>query len=247
MRILRKRNDKKKSYILYSFGGERQSSFGKLAKNLSLNLYRRDATKSYSISSSRTALVNFFVENGVLPRKSLSNNITIVDRIPEAEMRHFIRGYFDGDGCICNYVASHKKGQWNASNVIFVGSERFMYFLKDYMNIFEIKSRISKQKTLFRLTISNKRDIVKLRQLLYDVSTIYLERKRQKFDEVSPPTLLQFTKHIYYRKDRGYWSSIVGTREFGKIYLGSFSSREDAEEAFITYKNSHSLELQNDK
>ena len=58
---------------------------------------------SYRLSICQKDFTNNLLNKGVFPKKSLLLEFPSTDIIPTQLIRHFIRGYFDGDGCIsCN-------------------------------------------------------------------------------------------------------------------------------------------------
>lgn len=94
----------------------------------------------------------------------------------------FILGYFDGDGCI-----TEKKIKNNIYySVTFTsGSEKFLDSIRFELLNFGLKS-ISKYNynTFHRLQISNKVDLIKLKDYYYSENKFFLERKKNKFNNV---------------------------------------------------------------
>jgi len=97
--------------------------------------------------------------------------------VPNKYLPDFIRGYFDGDGCVLwkNYT---KK-----LTVRFTSGSK--YFLDRLMNVllqFDIKGAITGGKNKFDLNYALKSSI-KLYNLMYKSSCFYLKRKKEKFDK----------------------------------------------------------------
>lgn len=112
----------------------------------------------------------------ITPNKSLT---CIFPIIPQQFISHFIRGYFDGDGCI-----SLNKSN-NGKRVIIVGTE---LFLKDILYHSNIKGTVKKHGTanIFELRIYKKKDITDFSDYIYqNHNNILLKRKFSKF--VSSP------------------------------------------------------------
>lgn len=85
---------------------------------------------------------------------------------------HFIRGYFDGDGCISN-------GQWS----IYGASQMFVSQIKQ---VLEQEAKITlheypQGENGRRLVLYKKEYINKLYKYLYDGASIFMDRKRCKF------------------------------------------------------------------
>lgn len=87
---------------------------------------------------------------------------------------HFIRGYFDGDGC-----------WWKTKNQIRFSMLGTKEFLENCQSIFEdnylVKShvKIHKKSSIFTLNYSGNKQCRKIYNYLYNNSTIYLSRKRE--------------------------------------------------------------------
>lgn len=103
-------------------------------------------------------------------------------KVPKRLMKHFIRGYFDADGCAClsNSVLSFS---------IVGASKKFIYRLQDFLvkelkiNKTKISEKINPENNniLYDLRNSAFKDIQSIYNYLYSDANIYLERKHQKF------------------------------------------------------------------
>lgn len=114
---------------------------------------------------------------GITPRKTYHVQWP---KIPEEFLPAYVRGYFDGDGCI-----SHKIEQNNlhSVNVTMVGFVENMKNFQKYLLSKNIKSSIVFDKRKDRaldfcsLVLTNKKEKQKFLHLIYDNATIYLDRK----------------------------------------------------------------------
>jgi hypothetical protein len=178
------KNDDKKSYRLqinlaYS-DIEALEKFNNAIKSnypiRKVSVLNKKTEKTYTVAQLKincTVMCHDLIALGVKPRKSL------VCKIPYIEpmlFSHFIRGYFDGDGCI----TKDARGRWTAS---IVGGSPVLDMLKSYLSSYNIHSAIydikhSKAKSL---EISNKFHIQKFGQLLYKDATTFYKRKFLKF------------------------------------------------------------------
>ncbi len=138
----------------------------------------------YMVSTviSNKDLKNDLINCGCVPNKSLilrfpdesifiaSENITKTQLI-----LHFIRGYFDGDGTLGLY--QHSKTNLNKEeSLMFVGTKDFLEKVQEYLGQgFLMQKRNCNEKT-YRLSYSTKK-AYNAAKLMYDNSTIYLERK----------------------------------------------------------------------
>jgi hypothetical protein len=109
--------------------------------------------------------------------------ITFPNFIPDNMIKHFIRGYFDGDGGLSIYTNTNKNNgkQVKKQKLTFRGTENFCTELKKYLsNQLSVGGHISENK-IFCLEYSGKQEIIKILDYLYGGSTIFLERKKNKY------------------------------------------------------------------
>ena len=105
--------------------------------------------------------------------------------IPKKYMNHFIRGYFDGDGCITSGI---NKGK-NIYRAGFTCANKD--FLEDLINFLNINVGMSKHKIVLDkkshakdMFWCAKEDLIKFYNYLYKNATIYLDRKYNKYTEI---------------------------------------------------------------
>lgn len=119
---------------------------------------------------------------GFVPNKSLTIKFPV---IPETFQKDFIRGYFDGDGCIYfkkHKVRDRKKEKWIFSSRFTSGSKRFLSELHNKLRP-TIKSGFIYDKIRgFELVLSHQ-DSVALYHLMYhnECRGLYLNRKYKMF------------------------------------------------------------------
>lgn len=106
-------------------------------------------------------------------------------------IRHFIRGYFDGDGTI--YVDR----TFLIYNICSI-NKKFLIQIQDILSKNGIYSSINKEvrkgkkmfvvdhycedcKNMYRLFIRRKSELIKFHEFLYNESTIFMERKYNKY------------------------------------------------------------------
>lgn len=121
-----------------------------------------------SVSIYNTKLVNDLINIGC------TNNKTFTIKFPKIDenlIRHFIRGYFDGDGCI------DKNGKVS----IISASFDFLDDVNKILNKQNINLNINKVDNHFVLAFRDKNKVKKFYNYLYDNSNIYLKRKQIKF------------------------------------------------------------------
>lgn len=112
---------------------------------------------------------------GVIPNKTKHE---IIPNINQDMMRHFIRGFFDGDGW-CTNTTSHGKRKGSRKCIGLVSNYEFLDNLNIILNS-EIGTRINKVVERIgcsMLLYSSKKDVESLREYMYNDATIYLKRK----------------------------------------------------------------------
>jgi hypothetical protein len=117
---------------------------------------------------------------GIVPNKTGKEVMPTSDLVPKELMNHFIRGFFDGDGSIYR--------QYGIRDCInFTSNESMLNDLKHFlMNNEIVKSncavtRISKDRNAFVYHFSNKEDVNRFYNYIYDNATVFMGRKYNKF------------------------------------------------------------------
>ena len=116
---------------------------------------------------------------GVVQNKSTKENFPEIN--PKL-IKHFLRGYFDGDGGFVNNTA---RGKIDRLQV--VGSEEFLIKWKEEIekgSDIEINPVYRKQGELFSITISGIKRIKGVSKYLYEDSEVYLDRKYEQYLEL---------------------------------------------------------------
>lgn len=103
-------------------------------------------------------------------------------------MRHFIRGYFDGDGCFSVIKRNDRK---NPNSKIYqfniTGMENPLSIIQQHLvdNVGIVKNSLKRRKSTIAVTIhySGRNVCKKILDYLYNNATIYLQRKYNKYRE----------------------------------------------------------------
>lgn len=117
-------------------------------------------------------------ELGCFPQKSLILKFPNEEQVPKYLLNHFIRGYIDGDGCIYIYKSKFKKHTSPALNIL--GTEDFLNTLKEIKKWRDIKIYKKLNQEARTLNYCGKY-VVEMLDSLYENSTIYLNRKYEKY------------------------------------------------------------------
>ena len=124
------------------------------------------------------------INKGVIPQKTFF--VQYPDFLDKNLIRHFIRGYFDGDGC---FYYGKRKDRKNSYHALFsiCGT---VYLCNGIKNILEnelgVHCRISychnkTESPIRSLTVSGTKNVQKVLDWLYEDAEMYLKRKHNKY------------------------------------------------------------------
>lgn len=132
----------------------------------------RDKTKSCRIQICSKKMCEDLIKLGCFPKKSLILKFPNNNQVPEYLIKHFIRGYFDGDGCIS---IDNKKNTFSTS---LLGTFEFTNYITKKYNSTLNKYHINNTYTL-RFKV---KDALIFLYDIYNNSNIYLDRKFEKYN-----------------------------------------------------------------
>lgn len=123
-------------------------------------------------------------ELGCFKAKSLSVKFPTPEQVPDYLISHFIRGYFDGDGCITSSLVKETYNQYSLS---IVSTEDFCLSLQKICNNLKINSFITKRHkdridTNRNFQIGGNIQVQTFLDWLYENSKVYLNRKFLKYE-----------------------------------------------------------------
>lgn len=165
--------------ILEKFKIELETDTNLFFKNYS----NRGWSNQYSLSVTSKEMINDLIKLGCTPRKSLTLKFPTSEQVPPDLIRHFIRGYFDGDGgiCFCN-------GQGKRTPQVSIGiacSHNFALTLKDLL-----KEKLNwdffiiQNDKISSLRIGGRNKVFTFLKWLYENCDMFLERKKNKYIEL---------------------------------------------------------------
>lgn len=134
-------------------------------------------SKSCFIRINSSYMYNKLLKNNIYPKKTGLENIP--NNIPYVLLRHFIRGFFDGDGSISK-INNSKYYRFGLGSC----SETIIRQIKEYIdNLFDcnISYYISYSYSMpfYYFTCNNSSLCNNFLHLLYDNSNVYLDRKKE--------------------------------------------------------------------
>lgn len=136
----------------------------------------REKQQAYRICIYSKELAKDLTDLGCFQNKSLKLIFPTEQQVPNDLINHFMRGYFDGDGCI---TASQNQLRFSVIGTI--------DFLKEYEKILlkHLKrnnpNKWKQEGQAFSIHFGGNVQVKKIYNFLYKNANIYLERKRNKF------------------------------------------------------------------
>lgn len=133
---------------------------------------------SFRISVEDPIFYEDLVRLGCTPRKSLTLRFPTENQVPKILHKHFIRGYFDGDGGI---TMTEK-----TKSINILGTKEFLNGIKNAVPLLQNKKLYplkynDTNKNTFRIQFEAIKDIKCFLEYLYQDSNIYLDRKYEKY------------------------------------------------------------------
>lgn len=132
-------------------------------------------TPSYRVQCNSVKFVSDLMNLGCVPRKTSDSHLPPIS----LEMiRHFIRGYFDGDGCIS---PTNRVGEFSITSEPNILLEIQQVFMKE-LGLSQTKLKTYKHTTVAcSLRYGGRANLTKLYDYMYSNATIYMQRKYDKF------------------------------------------------------------------
>lgn len=154
-----------------SLNGNIPVEFGEFICNLNNKLSKTCVIRCYSYK-----MVSDLINHGCVERKSLI--VKMPTHLETDLYRHFIRGYYDGNGGICLSNRKRKDLKINFCT----GSKDMAEGLRSVLYSFGINSYIitERENTTYRLYVAGMKNVDNMIHFMYDNSTISLDRKLEK-------------------------------------------------------------------
>lgn len=180
------------------------------------------------IQINSSELCSGLVNLGCTPNKTLTIKYPSSDIVPVHLQKHFVRGFFDGDGCL--YTNLNTK----TLLITFTGMYDMLYGVREFLISSGVLRKVPKIESHGRVAheirISGRSDVKEIMDFLYDgAGTNKLDRKYDKF--VHFCSSVKITQPGVSRVKSGNWIATIGKIEDGKTsskYLGTFHTYEEA-------------------
>ncbi len=138
-----------------------------------------DNGRYITLRISRKDFVKHLVDKGCVPHKSLILQFPSGDKLPRHLVKHFIRGYFDGDGSV--YLSN------NCIYSSFTGTENMLLGIKKELNNLNLNTEASvrkyPEKDIYDFKLGGTNIMQRFYHILYDEATIFMNRKRNIFND----------------------------------------------------------------
>lgn len=149
-----------------------------------------NSKENYVLNFSSITMADHLRRLGLHPNKSLK-----LGELPEINrdfLRHFVRGYFDGDGSIIltRHTSYHKmagkikKYEYPSYRFAMLSTKEFLINIANIMGIHHYKIRDTKTFEIKELSVSAKCEFMFIYKYLYDNANIYLKRKHNKWLDI---------------------------------------------------------------
>ncbi len=147
--------------------------------------------------------------------------------------KHFIRGYFDGDGSIMKF--RNKYSLSIASNIEF--NKELKWIIN---NLTELNFTIRQHGKITTLHKGGNRNTKKFLDWLYENSTLYLQRKYDRYKNllIERNRVKNLYSYVYYNSKNNRWISRLSSK-YNRKWIGQYNTKEEAINAY----NSHPLSI----
>jgi hypothetical protein len=139
-------------------------------------------------------LNSLLAEYGIIPNKTVYGYWPL--HIPNEFVRHYVRGFFDGDG----HVSVGYSGVFRPTVMFVIHQKQYAERVKAELESLEVFGGLmAKDGNNFRLRYHRFAELIRLHIVLYESSTLYMERKKAVFDALveraKTPVSIQGSNH----------------------------------------------------
>lgn len=184
---------------------------------------------SVRIQLNNTKICNDLCKLGCVPSKTFKIQMPTDDIVPIKYMRDFLRGFFDGDGCIS--ISTMAGNPHIFTNI--TGISGMLNGISDFLisnKIIRTKPTLVKdtrRSDVYSMLIYGKDTNKEFLDYLYYGSTLYLDRKYNAYKEFYKDYKKSMKRGVYFSNRTGKYIARIGYK--GKVKnLGSFSNIDDA-------------------
>lgn len=144
----------------------------------------RSNSCKFSITSDR--ICDKLISYGCGERKTFTARFPQPGIIPNNLIKHYVRGLFDGDGCICSTQQDKKQNPCFSFDIC--GTQEICNAVQQELSnivVLEDKKKMPLQQgKIYRMYYRKLQSLKNIYNYLYNDATIFLDRKRNKFKEI---------------------------------------------------------------
>lgn len=145
----------------------------------------RKKTNSFRLTITNKKMYNDLIKQGCHPRKSLDMTFPGKEIVPDNLLKHFLRGYVDGDGWVGIEHIPRKDGTVRVRGRMSItcGDEQFIFDLIKRANWPEMTLNRDKRSSAKSMEWSSEK-CFNILTFLYEDAHVYLNRKYEKYIEL---------------------------------------------------------------
>ena len=163
---------------------------GEIRETKSSGGFSKNGKTNFSLNFSSKTMAKHLRDYGIVVKRS--ETMTTLPNVPSHLINHFIRGYFDGDGTISKSIKTSyhelssgiKKYEYSNYTFSIIGTRSFLECIVKEMGLTKYQFKNSKNENMVYLESRAKSEMPKIYDYLYKDSTIKLQRKFDKFNEI---------------------------------------------------------------
>lgn len=178
--------------VLDSFSKSISSSYPIRAYISNTGFTKKNGEKSryYIIVLNSNKLAIDLINKGCTTKKSLKLKFPTEEQVPKHLIHHFIRGYFDGDGCVSITRSTRHYNEYSSISYYLIinisGTKEFLEGIKDNFNFLEKDSNVIHKElrtntNCYNLKLTSSKRSLLFYDYIYKDSNLYMKRKRETF------------------------------------------------------------------
>ena len=150
--------------------------------NQKTNLRRIGEQEYIGVEIARMKLAKDLIEKGCVPSKTFKLQFPSESILPRNLQRHFIRGYFDGDGCLSTRFRPLKTGVYLDCVFKLLGTHHMLENIIRVIPIDNIKlKKNTRSEGIYEFMVYDPKKIIVLMDYLYEDCQFFLRRKHDKY------------------------------------------------------------------
>lgn len=154
--------------------------------NSSIKKRNPKQSNQYRVRFTSVKMASDLSKLGCIPRKTCVLKFPTEEQVPTHLMRHFVRGYFDGDGNIGKYKREQKGRYYYRVSSAIASSHDFCEGYKKYLKrALNIECCLYKRKNYAEVTINNNSNCKIFLDWIYKDCTVAMNRKHNKYKNMN--------------------------------------------------------------